>query len=291
MLVGPKRLYGLIGHPVAQSLSPVIHESVYRKVGVEAVYLLWDVEGREVHFVVEGLRNLANGFNVTIPHKERVRAHCDSESSEVSILGAVNTVKVEGAKLHCFNTDVYGVERCLRGLASDGFTMLVLGAGGAAKAAVLAAQHLGASTVIISNRTRSRAVQLAGIAEALGLRARVVAWPPPREAIEEADVLFNATPLGMEGVGGAPPVDTDAISPKHVVFDAIYKPLETPLIRAARERNARTVDGLCMLVWQALEADRIWLGIDPSEKLYQAARKAALEALQRAVSRRARSTS
>ncbi len=282
MLVGGRRLYGLIGHPVSHSLSPVIHETVYREVGVEAVYLLWDVERRDLHVTIEGLRRLASGFNVTIPHKERVRAHCDAESNEVCILGAVNTVVVEeGGALRCFNTDVSGVERCLEPHVHEGFKMLVLGAGGAARAAVLAAQRLGASEVIISNRTRPRALQLAGIVEMLGMRSRVVDWPPPAEAVAEADVVFNATPLGMEGVGGAPPVDRDALTPGQVVFDAVYRPLETPLLRMARERRARVVDGLCMLVWQALEADRIWLGIEPSDELYAKARRAALEALEK----------
>ncbi len=279
MLVGPARLYGLIGHPVAHSLSPVIHRVVYEEFGVEASYLLWDVDRRGLHAAVEGLRHLASGFNVTIPHKERVRAHCDMESNEVCILGAVNTVVVREGSLHCFNTDVYGVERCLEGLVNKGFVMLVLGAGGAAKAAILAAARLGASKVIVSNRTRQRAVAAAALAEMLGARGEVVEWPPPPEKVAEADVVFNATPLGMEGVGGSPPVDPEAISPGQVVFDAVYRPLETRLLRMARERGARVVDGLCMLVWQALEADRIWLGIEPDEALYSKAREAALRAL------------
>ncbi len=282
MLVGPKRLYGLIGHPVSHSLSPVIHGVVFREAGVEAEYLLWDLEKREVHIVVEGLRRVASGFNVTIPYKEVVRHHCDRESNEVCILGAVNTVRVErDGSLECFNTDVAGVERCLEGLVHSGFVMLVLGAGGAAKAAILAAVNLGASKILVSNRTRARAIQAASLAESLGVEARVVDWPPPIDAVTEADVVFNATPLGMEGVGGSPPIPQEALSPHHVVFDAVYRPLETPLLRKARERGARVVDGLCMLVWQALEADRIWLGIEPGRGLYEKARRAALEHLQR----------
>ena len=279
MLVGPARLYGLIGHPVGHSLSPVIHQVVYREYGIEAVYLLWDVERRELHAAVEGLRWLASGFNVTIPHKERVRAHCDFESNEVCILGAVNTVAVREGRLHCFNTDVYGVERCLEGLVERGFTMLVLGAGGAAKAAILAAARLGAARVMVSNRTRQRAVAAAALAEMLGVKGEVVEWPPPPDKIAEADVVFNATPLGMEGVGGTPPVDPEALGPGHIVFDAVYRPLETRLLSLARSRGARVVDGLCMLVWQALEADRIWLGVEPDERLYEEARRAALQAL------------
>lgn len=280
MLVGPARLYGLVGHPVGHSLSPVIHGEVFRRLGVDAVYLLWDVDRRQLHQAVEGLRHLASGFNVTIPHKERVRAHCDMESNEVCVTGAVNTVVVSEGRLSCFNTDVYGVERCLERLVHEGFTMLVLGAGGAAKAAILAAVRLGARRVMVSNRTRSRAVMAAALAEMLGARGEVVDWPPPPEKIAEADVLFNATPLGMEGVGGAPPVDRDALTPGQVVFDAVYRPLETPLIRMARERRARVVDGLCMLIWQALEADRIWLGVEPSEGLYSAVRSVVLERLE-----------
>ncbi len=283
MLVGPKRLYGLIGHPVSHSLSPVIHSTVFREAGIDAEYLLWDLRRREVHIVVEALRGLVNGFNVTIPYKEVVRRHCDRESNEVCILGAVNTVRVgENGDFECFNTDVAGVERCLEGYVREGFVMLVLGAGGAAKAAILGAVNLGASKILVSNRTRTRAIYVAAIAEGLGAKAEVVDWPPPPSVVAEADVVFNATPLGMEGVGGSPPIPGEALSPYHIVFDAVYRPLETPLIQRAREKGARVIDGLCMLVWQALEADRIWLGIEPTNELYTKARQAALQELQRA---------
>ncbi|KSW12431.1 hypothetical protein CF15_06810 [Pyrodictium occultum] len=272
------RLYGLIGSPVSHSLSPAIHCEVYRRAGVDAVYLAWETPLERLEERLEALRSLAHGFNVTTPLKEAVLSLLDRVEAEAAEIGAVNTVRNEDGELVGYNTDYLGVAECLRG--SRPRVALVIGAGGAARAAVYALYRLGAEKVYIANRGAERARRLAGWAGRLGLDATPTPLEEAAVPAAHADTVVNATPLGSLACcpDQAPPV-LEGLREGQLVFDMVYRPLETRLLRAARERGARTVDGLCMLVWQALHADRIWLGIEPTRELYETARKAALEAL------------
>ena len=272
------RLYGLIGSPVSHSLSPVIHCTVFRQAGVDAVYLVWDTPLEMLRERVEALRSLAGGFNVTIPLKEAILGLLDGLGEAAREIGAVNTVRVEDRGLTGYNTDYLGVAECLRGHRPR--VALVVGAGGAARAAVYALRELGAAEVYIANRSPGRAQILAEWARSIGLDAHPVLLGDAEKLASRADTVVNATPLGSEACcpDEAPPV-LGGLHEGQVVFDMVYKPLETLLLRRAREVGARTVDGLCMLVWQALYADKIWLGIEPVPELYEAARRAALQAM------------
>jgi len=274
------RLYGLIGSPVSGSLSPAIHCAVFRRVGVDAVYLAWETGVEELGETVGALRRLANGFNVTIPHKRAVIGLLDGLSGAAEEIGAVNTVARRGGGLVGYNTDYLGVMRCLEEERHRPRVVLLLGAGGAARAAAYAAAEMGARELIVANRGRERGEELAAWARTLGLDSRYVPLREAAAAAARADTVINATPVGSYACcpGEAPPV-LEGLHEGQLVFDMVYRPLETVLLREARRRGARTVDGLCMLVWQALEADRLWERVEPSRSLYLEARREALRVL------------
>jgi shikimate dehydrogenase len=253
-------------------LSPLIHCTVFRQYGVDAVYLVWETRRDELAERVKGLRSLARGFNVTIPLKEAILEHLDYVDSSAEAIGAVNTVRVEDdGGLAGYNTDYLGVMECIK--QHKPRRVLLVGAGGAARAAVYALALLGAEEVVVANRSKGRAVRLAGWAKSLGVNALVVGLHDAANYAERADTVINATPLGSLACcpDEAPPV-LDGVHSGQLVFDMVYKPLQTRLLREARRRGARIVDGLCMLIWQALHADKIWLGIEPTVGLYASVR-------------------
>ena len=272
-------VYGLVGRPVSRSLSPAIHCSVFEKLGVAACYTAWQPDDLEAF--VEAARLLVSGFNVTTPFKEQVLGMLDRVAGDAAEIGAVNTVVNRGGRLEGYNTDYLGVARCLEHGKGAG-KALVVGAGGAARAAVYAlARLLGVKQVAIVNRTPGRAVELARWAsEQLGVEAVAGGLGDAEQLGRGAEIIINATPIGSGYCcpGETPPV-LGLLGPGVAVLDMVYYPLETRLLREARRRGARAVDGLCMLVWQALYADRLWLGVEPGWGLYQHARSAALRAL------------
>jgi len=275
------RLYGLIGSPVSGSLSPAIHCSVFRAVGVDAVYLAWETEPEELRETVSALRRLAAGFNVTIPLKEAVLGLLERVEGAAEEIGAVNTVKNVEEGLVGYNTDYLGVARCLESRGWRPRIVLLVGAGGAARAAVYAVAAMGAERLYVANRGRERGERLARWATMLGLDAAYVPLGEAARYAKEADTVINATPVGSYACcpGEAPPV-LEGLHSGQLVFDMVYRPLRTRLLMEAEKRGAATVDGLCMLVWQALEADRVWEGVEPSQDLYRVAREEALRALE-----------
>jgi len=272
------RLYGLIGSPIRHSLSPLIHCALYRRHGVDAVYLAWETGLDELGKRVEALRSLARGFNVTTPLKEKIIELLDELSREAREIGAVNTIDNRGGKLIGYNTDYLGVTRCLEGHEPE--VALVIGAGGAARAVVYALRELGAKKLLIANRGAERAKRLAEWANRLGIEAEALPLTRAHEAARQADTIVNATPLGSQACcpEEAPPV-LSALDSDKLVFDLVYKPVKTRLLREAEKRGAKIVTGLCMLIWQALYADKIWLGITPSREDYTYIEKLVTEKL------------
>jgi len=202
----------------------------------------------------------------------------DEVGDEALVIGAVNTVARRGSVLVGYNTDYLGVIECLRGLRPR--RALVIGAGGAARAVIYALHRLGLQGVTIANRSRERARRLASWAAGLGLDTGVVGLGDAASVAGEADIVVNATPLGSKACcpDEAPPV-LSSLGSGQVVFDLVYNPVETRLIREARRRGAKTITGLCMLIWQALHADRIWLGIEPARSDYEYIERRVLERL------------
>lgn len=225
------------------------------------------VASRRVGDAVRGLVALGfRGANVTMPHKATVMPFLDTVADDAARAEAVNTIVVDDGRLAGHNTDIGGFERALREVAPEGVagsSALLVGAGGAARAAALALLAGQVSTLRVANRTEEAArrlvrglapVQPATRVEAVGLESLVA------PDVAEADVLVNASALGMEGVGKVPAVLTDNIRRDQVVFDVVYGERPTRLLEAAAARGARLVDGRSMLVWQAALAFELWTG-------------------------------
>jgi shikimate dehydrogenase len=252
----------VIGHPVGHSLSPVMHNAAFRSLGLDWVYLAFDVAPGDAAAALAGMRALGiEGLSVTIPHKEAMAQAVDVLSPLAETLGAVNTVIRDPAgRLRGENTDGPGFLRSLRedeGFDPGGRRCLVLGAGGAARAVVKALADAGATEVVVAGRTRTRVQSVAALAGECG-RVGVAA------DAGEADLVVNATPLGMVGEAtlGQLPVDPAHLGPGQLVVDLVPNPAVTALVEAARERGAVAVNGIGMLVHQAALAFRMWTGQD-----------------------------
>ncbi|WP_049971238.1 shikimate dehydrogenase [Haladaptatus cibarius] len=245
-------VYGLLGNPVGHSLSSPMHESAYDELGLNARYVTFEPE--RIGAAIEGAQTLGiRGLNVTIPFKEDVLSHVEADSLAERI-GAVNTVDFSGSGTPTgHNTDTEGARRAFsrHDVALDGTSAVVVGAGGAARAVAFMLADEGA-TVRIANRTGTRAESLAENvpgASAHGLDEL-------SDIVPEADVLVNATSVGMEE--DVSPVPRETLHPDLAVMDAVYRPLETTLLREAADCGATTIDGAWMLLFQGVAAFEIW---------------------------------
>ncbi len=255
---------GVAGWPVAHSRSPRLHGHWLQRYGIDGLYAPFAIAPDDFERAVRGLAaaGLA-GLNVTLPHKEAAFALSGRADETARRLGAVNTLIFgPGGEIEGRNTDAFGFAENLRdgGLAGEGGTAVVLGAGGAARAVVLALQSLGYGPIRVSNRTAARA---AALVDALGPGVEAVAWAERAAALAGAALLVNATSLGM---AGQPALDLplDDLPAAAAVTDIVYTPLETPLLAAARGRGCRTVDGLGMLLHQGRPGFHAWFGVDPA---------------------------
>jgi shikimate dehydrogenase len=260
--------FGLIGDPVTHSKSPEMMNSALTAMGVPAVYLAWQVESRRLKQAVEGLRALgAAGWNVTIPHKVSIMDFLDKLEPEAEEIGAVNTVIHQDGVLTGTNTDGTGYLRSLTeetGMNPSSLRVVLLGAGGAARAAGSALARAGARKITIAARSVEKA-------EALALRlqrhtkadAVPLAEADCRRAVEEADLVVNATPVGMHPHPDASPLPAGWLHPGLIVSDLVYHPRLTKLLRDAQARGARIHDGTGMLVHQAATALERWTGRKP----------------------------
>lgn len=266
------RLVTLLGHPVEHSLSPRMHNAAFRHLGLNLVYLATDVRPADLPAAVEGLRAMGlRGANVTLPHKETIRPLLDACSDRARAVGAVNTVVCvdteAGARtLHGDNTDVAGFLAPLAPFADrlHGTDQLIFGAGGAARAAAYALLTTYQPSVLtLAVRTPARAEALARDLAPFDARGalRVVALAEAEAAVATSRLLVNATPLGMHPhVEGTPWARQASFHRAQVVYDLVYAPQHTRLLREAGARGATTVGGLGMLIGQAAAAFTAWTG-------------------------------
>ena len=262
---------GVLGWPLGHTLSPAIHNAAFRELALDWVYLAFPVPPAALGAAVGGLRALGcMGANVTMPHKETVMEHLDEVSGDAGAVEAVNTIERVGDELVGRNTDVDGFEQFLLtevGYSMEGREALVLGAGGAARAVVRALDDLGAGLIVVAARRDEEAARAARVAS---LRpATTVGFERAGQAAGSADVVVNATPLGMDG--RSDPVPGAAFRRGQVVVDLIYEPPSTPLIERARAAGADAWGGLGMLVRQAAGSFRIWTGRDAPIEIMSAA--------------------
>jgi 3-dehydroquinate dehydratase/shikimate dehydrogenase len=258
---GRTRLFGILGHPLGHSLSPLVHNTAFLKLGMDAAYLPFDVDAGALAPTLEALRAAGlRGANVTIPHKTAVIPLLDGIEAHAKKIGAVNTIVCRGGKLRGHNTDVAGFVGALRsaGVKLEGARALVAGAGGAARAAVVGLLDNGASVTVI-NRTRRRALALAGH---LGDdQISVAGQCDMGSAASRSDIVVNCTPAGMRGFSGPCPVPPRSIRRGTAVMDMVYNPVRTRLLGQAEKRGARTVSGMEMFIRQAEAAFWLWTGL------------------------------
>lgn len=254
----------IIGHPIAHSRSPLIHGEWLRQHGLDDSYERVDVAPKDLGRFFARLRagEFAGG-NVTVPHKEAVMPHLDVIGPAALAIGAVNTIWREDGKLHGDNTDAFGflahLDATVPGWDQRARAALILGAGGAARAIVHAVRERGLSQITIVNRSRDRADELVA---AFGSPLVASDWAARDTEVGRADLIVNTTSLGMRG---QPALDLDLsrMRPGVVVNDIVYVPLETPLLEAAKRHGGRPVDGLGMLLHQAIPGFARWFGFRP----------------------------
>ncbi len=277
------RVAGVIGDPVGHSLSPVLHNAAFDALGLDWVYVAFPTSAGSGAGAITAMAVLGiDGLSVTMPHKADVAQAVTVLRGAAEPLRAVNCVAREGGDTVGYNTDGHGFLDALRrdeGFEPAGKRTVVVGAGGAARAVANALGEAGAKTVGIVNRTRDRAEAAARLA---GQAGQVVGTG----VIVDADLVVNATPIGMAGVTAlraedasmAPstPFDPELLGAGQLVVDLIYEPVSTPLLDAARARGAAAANGLGMLIYQAAHAFRIWTGEDPPTEVMSAAAVAEL---------------
>lgn len=268
----PKKLYGIFGYPLGHSLSPLLHNFGFEAKGIESVYMAFPVAPENLGEAMGGVRALpVFGASVTIPHKIAVMEYLDDLTDRAKAVGAVNTLYWRDGRLWGDNTDVAGVAAPLRLTERRFDRALVLGAGGAARACLAALRELEIPEIFVANRNKAKACALAKDFGCFALD-----WSERNQGF---DLFVNSTPLGMLGENEAQsPIDESVLGPESTVFDLVYNPLETKLIRQAESAGAKVVLGLEMFLHQGLEQFRLWTG----ERLdAEAARRRLLAALGR----------
>jgi len=267
VISGKTRLCGLIGDPVEHSMSPVMHNTAFREIGIDYVYVPFRVKQEELGEAIEGMRALnIRGLNVTIPHKVAVLQFLDELDPLAEKIGAVNTIVNDDGVLRGYNTDASGFLQALleRRIEPEGKNIVILGAGGASRAISFILADRGAQLVILNRLLEldwakdlaSRISQLfTKEVEALELKKENLV-----RALEKADILVNATSVGMSPNVDQTPVSSDLLRPDLLVFDIVYNPIQTRLLREAETVGAETIGGIDMLVWQGVLAFEKWTG-------------------------------
>lgn len=274
LITGHTKLTALLGSPVAHSISPLMHNEAFQRLGLDYVYLCFEVTEETLPEAVAGLRTCGiRGFNLTMPNKNKVVELLDELSPAAQMIGAVNTVVNDNGRLIGYNTDGVGYMQAARDAGHDlfGKTMTIMGAGGAATAICAQAALDGVKKIHIFARPTSRFWgRTQALAEKINVSTECEAVlhdnadaAALKNAAEESDLLLNATSVGM-----APNVDASIITDPSifrkglVVSDVIYNPQETLLLRQAREAGCETFNGMYMLLYQGAEAFRLWTGVD-----------------------------
>jgi shikimate dehydrogenase len=260
---GSTKTYCIIGDPIQHSLSPGMQNAAFASAGLSCTYIAFRVPANELKESIESLRSInVSGFNITVPHKVEVMKYLDELDASAKKAKAVNTVNnIEGI-FKGYNTDIDGFIEPLRKRHVDfqGIRVLVLGAGGAARAVVAAlAQEGGIAGVIIANRDVRRGSELARIGSGLGLKCETLSLEKAQEVSAECDMIVNATTIGL---GSEPsPVDHEHIKKGSIVYDMVYRPIVTDLIENAKYAQAIVVYGYEMLIEQGAKAFEIWTGL------------------------------
>ena len=257
----------VIGHPVNHSRSPRMHNYWLAQFGLEGYYIPLDIDPKKFERSIRNLPELGFvGANITIPYKEKVLKIADKISDRAALVGAANTLTfLQNGGIYADNTDGYGFLQNIKSKykdwsASEGISV-VFGAGGASRAILGALLEDGASDIILTNRTRSRADQLRSD---FGAKIKVVEWMKIQNYLSDASTIINTTSLGMVGKTDLP-IPLNTLKKNTLVTDIVYTPIETHLLATAAKMGCRTVDGLGMLIHQAIPGFERWFGIKPGD--------------------------
>jgi shikimate dehydrogenase len=260
------KLTGLFGHPVGHSLSPLMHNCAFQKMGLPFIYAAFDIEPTHIGSAVESIRALGlRGVNVTIPHKVAVMPFLDEIDEEARQIGAVNTIVNENGRLIGYNTDGRGYVQSLieeEDIHPAHARVLMLGAGGAARGVALALIRAGVERVLITNRTYAKAEQLAVELSHLfpGKHIRAISKEQIASAIRESTLLVQTTSIGMHPDNEASPIPAEYLHSGLLVSDLIYNPLQTRIQRDALAAGARTHSGAGMFIYQGALSFEYWTG-------------------------------
>lgn len=257
-------IYCLIGHPISKSLSPIIHNTFYQANNINNVYLAFDVKSKDLETIVNSFKTLdIKGFNVTLPHKKAIIKYLDGISEQAKIIGAVNTVKNENGKLIGYNTDGIGFLKSLKLESIDikNKNILILGAGGAANAISTSVSLSNAKKIFIANRTKIKAKMLSKKIQRQTTEIIIGYGDLELKDLskKEIDMVINCTSVGMYPHIQEVPIKLDGFSKDLIVYDIIYKPKKTKLIKHAEDKGFCAIGGLSMLINQALYSQEIWL--------------------------------
>ena len=273
---GYTRLVAVVANPIKHSISPFIHNSAFEATNTNGVYLAWEVDATELAETVANIRRYQMyGINLSMPYKEQVIPYLDQLSEEACLIGAVNTVVNREGTLIGYNTDGKGFFKSLPSFKISRKRVVLLGAGGAAKAILAQAILDGVSQISVFVRSSSMEKTrpyLEKIQNATGFRVDLFALEDVQDlqdSITKADLLVNATSVGMDG--SSQPIPTSIVLPeKLLVADVIYQPFETPFLKWAKNQGNQSINGLGMLLYQAAEAFELWTGKEmPTDQIWE----------------------
>lgn len=263
---------GIFGHPISHSFSPDMHNAGLKAVGLENkyVYMPFDITPENLSDAINSIKVLDfRGLNITIPHKEEVISFLDEVDHQARLIGAVNVIVNDGGKLTGYNTDGIGFLRSMTeetGITPEGKKILILGAGGASRAVAAALASGGAEEIIIANRSKEKALSVADMVKQMHTPVRVIniSGQEMKEVIKEVHIIVNTTSVGMHPNIEDSPI-TEYASLLHrgqLVCDIIYNPVQTLLLKQAKEQGCKIMNGLGMLLYQGVEAFKLWTSVE-----------------------------
>ena len=278
MITGKTNVVGIIGDPVEHSLSPLMHNAAFTHLNLDYVYVPYHVKKDALNNGIIGAKSLKiKGLNVTIPHKTEVIKHLDSLDKPAELIGAVNTIKFDDDHAKGYNTDGIGAVKAIEEVSSvKNKKIVILGAGGAARAISFQILIDGADSLVIANRTLEKAEQLQkSITAKLNANIESIDLGENlKKELSDADILINTTPIGMyPNIDQKPLVNSEIMHEELICNDIVYNPLKTGLLKEAEICGAKAVSGLKMLIYQGMESFRIWTGVTPPLKVFEDALK------------------
>lgn len=276
MITGKTKITGVIGHPIEHSMSPPMHNNAYKQLNMDYVYVAFHVQPENIENLINSSKTMGiKGLNVTIPHKTTIIPYLDEIDETAEKIGAVNTIQFKNGIAKGYNTDGIGAIKSIQEHTTlKDKNILIIGAGGASKAISFTLINENINSLTIANRSQNNAENLINNikkqTEFTNINYQQI--NNVDEILNQTDIIINTTPIGMyPNHQVKPPIKTDNINNKHVIMDIIYNPLETQLLKQAKEKGATTINGTSMLINQGLESFKIFTGKEATYKSFEEA--------------------